>query len=214
MRRSLSPEIMDDPKVSESMMETFHRDLNVVNTLLGNMRVIVKRLRRHPPASVLDIGCGSGALLNEIRKEFRIAVTGVDLRVPARDSYGIPILAADATRDPLPHADCAVSLLVIHHLSEDQVVALIRNVGRTCNRFLCLDLVRHRLPMVLFTAFICPFIHRPAALDGRQSIRRAYTPAELRSLTERALAGTGATFDQWVSPINARQIIDITYRRA
>ncbi|MDQ6701447.1 MAG: methyltransferase domain-containing protein [Acidobacteriota bacterium] len=214
MRRSLSPEIMDDPDVSESMMKTFHRDLNVVNTLMGNWRVLVERLRRRPPPSVLDIGCGNGALLHEIRKQFRVPVTGVDLRVPAHDAYGIPIIAADATCDALPPADTAVSLFVIHHLSEEQVIALIRNVGRSCNRFVCLDLVRHPLPIVLFTAFICPFIHRPAALDGRQSIRRAFKPAELRSLTERALAGTGATFEHWVSPIHARQIIDITYRRA
>lgn len=195
-------------------MKTFHRDLNVVNTLMGNMRLLVERLRRHPPSNVLDIGCGSGALLDEIRKRFGIAVTGVDLRIPAHDPYGVPIIAADATRDPLPQADTAITLLVIHHLSEDQVIALIRNVGRSCNRFICLDLVRHPLPMILFTTFICPFIHRPAALDGRQSIRRAFTGTELRSLTERALAGTGATFEHWVSPIYARQIVDIIYRRA
>ncbi len=196
------------------MMETFHRDLKVVNTLLGNMRVLIERMRAQPPASVLDIGCGNGALLHEIRKQFGIAVTGVDLRVPAHNDYQVPIIAADATCDLLPQADTAVCLLVIHHLSEEQVIALIRNVGRSCNRFICLDLVRHPLPMVLFTAFICPFIHRPAALDGRQSIRRAFKPAELRSLIERALAGTNAIFEHWVSPIHARQIIDITYRRA
>ena len=193
-------------------MRTFHRDLNIVNTLMGNMRLLVERLRRHPPASVLDIGCGDGALLHEIQRQLGIAVTGVDLRAPANDAYGVPIVAADATRDPLPPADAAVSLLVIHHLSEDQIIALIRNVGLSCNRFVCLDLVRHPLPIVLFTAFICPFIHRPAALDGRQSIRRAFKPAELRTLAERALAGTGATFEHWVSPIHARQILDITYR--
>lgn len=211
MVRSLTPEIMDGPDVSESMMRTFHRDLKLINTLLGNMSAIVDRLKRDPPRSVLDIGCGGGALLDRIRKDLGATVTGVDLRVPASDPYGISIVAADAARDPLPQADAAVSLLVLHHLSETQVLDVIRNVGRSCRRFVCLDLVRHPLPIVLYTAFVCPFVSRETALDGRQSIRRAFTPAELRSLTERALEGTTATFEHWVSSVNARQIVDITY---
>jgi len=203
---------MDGPDVSESMMRIFHRDLKLINSLLGNMSAIVDRLKRDPPRSVLDIGCGGGVLLDRIRKELGATVTGVDLRVPATDTYGISIVAADATRDPLPQADAAVSMLLLHHLSETQAIDVIRNAGRSCRRFVCLDLVRHPLPIVLYTAFICPFVSKEAALDGRQSIRRAFTPAELRSLTERALEGTGATFEHWVSPISARQIIDITYR--
>ncbi len=211
MRRSLDAEMMDTPDLPEAMIEVFHRDLKLINSLLGNTRALIERLRRQPVRSVLDIGCGGGALLEEIRKQLGVSVTGVELRVPETKPDGIPIIAANAARDPLPEADVAVSSLVLHHLSETEVVDVIRNVSRSCRRFVCLDLVRHPVPMILFTAFICPLIHKPTALDGRQSIRRAYTPAELRALAERALAGTGATFDQWVSPIYARQILDITY---
>ncbi|MDQ6706443.1 MAG: methyltransferase domain-containing protein [Acidobacteriota bacterium] len=214
MQRSLTPEIMDGPDVPESTMRIFHRDLKLINSLLGNMSAIVERLKRDPPRNVLDIGCGGGALLDCIRKELGATVIGVDLRVPADDPYGISIAAADATRDPLPQADAAVSMLLLHHLSEAQVIDLIRNTGKSCRRFICLDLVRHPLPIILFTVFICPFVSRATALDGRQSIRRAFTPAELRSLAGRALEGTGAAFEHWVSPVSARQIIDITYQPA
>ena len=53
---------------------------------------------------------------------------------------------------------------------------------------------------------------KPVHVDGIQSIRRAYTPDELRALVVRAISGTGSTFTQWVSPIYGKQTIEITYR--
>jgi hypothetical protein len=54
-------------------------------------------------------------------------------------------------------------------------------------------------------------IGREAAVDGRQSIRRAFTPEELAGMMRAALAGTKATFTQDVSPFLSRQIIDIRF---
>ena len=67
------------------------------------------------------------------------------------------------------------------------------------------------LPLVLFTLFIGPFLTPINRADGRLSIRRAYTPAELRDVAEQALKGTRATIRQTVSPYRARQILDICY---
>ena len=105
----------------------------------------------------------------------------------------------------------AVCSLVAHHLTPEQNIALIRNVGRSCRRFIIQDLIRHPLPLVLFTVFLCPMIGREAAVDGRQSIRRAFTPQEFRELVGAAIAGTGATFTTDVSRFLSRQIIDIKY---
>jgi hypothetical protein len=48
-------------------------------------------------------------------------------------------------------------------------------------------------------------------VDGRQSIRRAFTPEEFAELVRTALAGTRATFTTDASPFLSRQIIDIRY---
>ena len=96
-------------------------------------------------------------------------------------------------------------------VSPDDLVAMIRNVGRSCRRFLLLDLVRHRLPLVLFRTF-APLVVPPLNVtDGCQSIRRSYTPPELRTHIERALHGTAATFRHTVTPFSIRQIADIRY---
>jgi len=212
MQRSLALETMDDPNAPEALLQSFHRDLKLIHTLIGDMRAIKRRVQSIQPRSIIDIGCGDGALLHELRRTTGASVTGVDLRPPAESPYGIPIVRADATRDPLPYADVAVSMMVLHHLNEEQIVALIRNVGRYCKKFVCLDLVRHPLPIALFTLFLCPLIGKIAARDGRQSIRRSFTGPELRALAERAVLGSEATVQHHVSRFYAGQILEITFR--
>lgn len=213
MRRSLAPEIMDDPQVPYETWERFHRHLGSLHRFLGNQRAILDALRRNPfPIKrVLDIGCGSGELLHAIQRDLRVDVQGVDLRPPERQIFDIPIVAADAARDRLPDADVAICVTVFHHLSEDEITALVRNAGRSVRRLIVLDLVRHWLPLALFTVLVAPFIMRIVAVDGCRSIRRAYTPEELRAIIEAALAGTGTRFAHSVTPFRSRQMIDIMW---
>ena len=113
------------------------------------------------------------------------------------------------TSDALPRADVAMSVCLAHHLTDDQFVALIRNVGRSCPRFIILDLVRSPLPLALFRV-VAPLVLPPVNVaDGALSIRRAFTAAEFRALVSRAL--NGAPFRHTVAPLNIRQIADITY---
>jgi SAM-dependent methyltransferase len=211
--RSLEPEYMDSEDVSEDDRAAFHRDLALIHRVLGNLTPIIERIRRtpHPVRSVIDIGCGDGAVLARIREAVGAQVTGIDLRPPEKDVHGVPILRRDATRDELPPADVAISMLTLHHLTDEQVVDVIRNTARSCRRLICLDLVRHPLPFALFSLFIAPLIHKAAADDGRQSICRAFKPDELKILVTNALAGTGATFEHQVSPYYANQIVDIRF---
>lgn len=211
--RSLDLEIMDFDGIPDADRLTFHRDLAFIHRLLGDVQAILRRLRGggQPVRSVIDIGCGDGSALAKIRDAVGAKVTGVDLRPPERDVHGVPILRCDATRDELPAADVAITLLTLHHFTDEQVVSVIRNAGRSCRRMICLDLVRHPLPFAFFSLFIGPLIHRVAAADGRQSIRRAFTAGELRGLVEKAIAGTGATFEHEVSRWKSKQIVDIRF---
>jgi 2-polyprenyl-3-methyl-5-hydroxy-6-metoxy-1,4-benzoquinol methylase len=211
LRRSLKPEILDSAGVSDGSRERAHRDLMRINRWLGNWAAVLARLERGtPPARVLDIGCGGGGLLLEIRRKTGADVVGVDLQ-PPRNSP-VPVMQADAVRDPLPKADVAVSVLMIHHLSEPELAALIRNAGATCDRLIVVDLVRHWLPLALYRVFVCPFVCAVVRSDGAQSIRRAFTPTELRAIVAGALQGTTATFDHSVAIACIRQTVDITFR--
>jgi SAM-dependent methyltransferase len=202
---------MDSAEVRGPVLDKFHGDLNFVNKCLGTFPTIARFIRSDtkPVRRVLDIGCGGGALLEYLRKRLGVEVIGVDQKPP--DKAGVPIIAADAVTQPLPEADVAICTLTAHHLTPEQIVALIRNVSRSSRRFIIHDLIRHPLPLVLFTVFLCPLIGREAAVDGRQSIRRAYTPEEFKQMVTTAISGTNATFTTDVSRFLSRQILDIRF---
>lgn len=213
MDRAIEAEIMDGDELPEALRKRVHEDLDRVHDLLGNTRVLIEALRRDalPVRRVMDVGCGYGGLLEKVRRQLGVDVVGVDLRPPPAGTVSVPILRADATADPLPEADVALGILLAHHLSADELSALIRNVGRTCRRLVLLDLVRHRLPLMAFRAIIGPFLTPVNAADGVLSIRRAYTSAELRAIVQEVLHGTGATFRHSVAPFYIRQVVDIRY---
>lgn len=211
MERSFRPEILDAPSLPEHMVAVCYDGLARIHKFLGNERAILDALRRdpRPVERVLDIGCAHGALLRQARRELGVDVIGVDLRPPKESD--VPIIEADARSEELPHADVAFAVCLIHHLSESDLIDLIRNVGRSCRRFILLDLVRHRMPLFLFRWFVCPFVNHVVGADGCQSIRRAFTTGELSAIVKRALDGTGATFDHTVTPLYTRQMVDIHY---
>ena len=215
MQRAFNPEILDGNDVPEESAARVHRDITAIHRLLGDTRCIVQALRRDPVPvrRVLDIGCGYGGTLEEVTRALGIAGVGIDITTPSQghSSTSQPIIRADAVRDPLPVADAAFSLHTAHHLSDSELIQMIRNVGRSCRRFILLDLVRSPLPLALFKIFVAPFGSSIAASDGQTSVRRAYTPAELNALVTEALAATDARFRHSVSPLSLRQIVDISY---
>lgn len=207
MERADFPELLEDPSLPEAVVAAAYKDLARTQRFLGNYAAIIKRLRRLKPKRVLDIGCGQGALLAEIRAKLGIDVVGFDLR-PC-EGAAVPIVRGDAARDPLPSADVAITVCLIHHLSEDDAEGLIRNVSKSCGRLIVLDLVRHWMPLALFRMFVSPFLLPINAADGAASVRRAYTPSELRSIVDRA--AKGARIEHNVAPFYTRQIVEITF---
>jgi len=123
----------------------------------------------------------------------------------------VPIFTGNAVTEPLPRADVALAVYMAHHLSGGELIQLIRNVSCSCRRFIVLDLVRHRLPLALFRGFVCPFLGSLNAKDGATSIRRSYTPEEMRCVVDTALDGSGGEVRHTVAPLYIRQVVDISW---
>ena len=207
-------ELLENPAVPDPVASRAYRDMASIHHWLGNVRFVIDALRREtlPVRRVLDVGCGPGLVLHRVSRALQVEALGVDVRPRKKISAPVKIIRADACRETLPRADVAFCMYLCHHLNPADVVRLIRNVSRSCRRFILLDLVRHPLPLALFRMFVAPLICRMDAEDGRRSIRRSYTPGELRELTSEALAGSPATFEIRVGPLWLRQVIDIRYR--
>ena len=202
-------ELLEDPSLPEHVVAKAYRDLARTQCLLRNTAAIFRRLGTKP-GKVLDLGCGQGALLEEIRGKLGVEVIGFDLR-PAPAGSSIPIRTGNAAVDPLPKADVAISICLAHHLSEDDVIGMIRNVSRSCRRLIVLDLVRHWMPLTLFRVFMRPFLHPINAADGITSIKRSYTPRELRRMVDEAVKGTNASVVHTVAPFYIRQVVEISW---
>jgi SAM-dependent methyltransferase len=207
VERSFEPELLDTGELPDPLVARAYRDLTALHRFLGTPAALIRAIRRDPlpVRRVLDIGCGHGAMLAEIRDRLGVDVIGADLRPPA--DAPVPIVMADAVRDRLPAADVAISICMAHHLSESELVELIGNAGRSCRRFILVDLVRHWLPLTLFRVFVTPFFSHVAVADGIASVRRAYTPQELARIARRA----GAPYRHSIAPFYTRQTLDITY---
>lgn len=210
--RCCEPEILDGLTVAEDVRERCYDDLARMHRWLGNHRAILERLRcdARPVRTVLDIGCGHGALLQEMQTKLGVHAIGIDLNPPRR-RLPVTILRADAIRDRLPAADVAVSVAMVHHLSAEELAALVQNVGRACRRFVILDLVRRRTPLVLFRGFVAPFVNSINVQDGVRSLKRAFTAEEMRRIVTDALDGSAGRFRHVVAPFYTRQIVDISY---
>jgi SAM-dependent methyltransferase len=210
--RSFESEILDGPCISEAVRARAYQQLHRTHRCLGNTSAILRLLRRDPLPirRVLDLGCGQGALLQRIRHQIGAEVIGFDLH-PAPADAPVPILTGNAVTDLLPGADVALAVCMAHHLSEADLIGLIRNVSRSCRRLILLDLVRHRLPLVLFQTFVCPLLSGLNAHDGVLSLRRSYTPPELRHVVDKALDGSTGKVQHSVSPFYIRQVADISW---
>ncbi|MGH7092245.1 MAG: class I SAM-dependent methyltransferase [Stellaceae bacterium] len=107
-------------------------------------------------ARLLDIGCGTGMLLREVKRNHpRLAVTGIDLSAPyldvARrrlaDWSGVELLAAPAEAMPLPDAgfDIVTCVYLMHELPpavRGAVAAEIRRVLKPGGTLILVDSVQ------------------------------------------------------------------------
>jgi SAM-dependent methyltransferase len=216
MVRENRPEILDDTGVPEELIQKAYQDIARIHHWLGDTKVIVRSIREHPlpVGRILDVGCATGIVLEEVGRRLGVDVIGADINPHPSIAASVPIVRANALFDPLPCADVAFSMHVGHHLSASDLVKLIRNVGRSCRRFILLDSVRHPWPLALFRRFVAPFICPIDAEDGQRSIRRSYTPSELETITASALIGTAGRFRLSVAPFYIRQVVDISYEDA
>ncbi len=212
MDRSTAVEIADTGVLTEAELEQVHRELTWTNKWLGNTGAIIRRIQRGGPPvrRILDIGCGCGGMLREIRQRLNVDVIGVDRNVP-RGCRDFAIVETDAVTDRLPEADVAICVYVAHHLTEAELEALIRNVRRSCRRLILLDLVRSQRTLRLFRWFVGPFLSRINRADGYVSIQRSYTPAEFFALISGSLGQ--ATFTQEIYKLGTHQIADIVWEQ-
>lgn len=151
--------------------------------------------------SVLDVGCGSGELLRYIaefarRNNKKTKLVGIDLNeistaTTASESRKFPNITSirgDAFHLPLADDtfDYAISSLFFHHLTDEQIPKVLREMSRVARRGIyIIDLHRHPLAYILYKLFCVAFRISPLVRhDGSLSILKGFKTAELNKFLQ------------------------------
>ncbi|MFC4241752.1 class I SAM-dependent methyltransferase [Gryllotalpicola reticulitermitis] len=196
-------ELMDDPDCDLRLLNNTYRHFGAINAVVAGWRGTYRRgirplLRHDRPTTVLDVGSGGGDLAVALRGWARrdglaLTVTGIDPDERAFDFArsrppidGVRFLRTSTSELVAggERADIVVSNHVLHHLSADELLALLDDTSRLARRtVLHSDITRNRLGYAAFSVGTMPFFRDSFIReDGLRSIRRSYRPRELQRL--------------------------------
>ena len=202
-RASYLAEIMDEAGCDETRLANTYRDFDRVNALLSGWRGLYTRRIRPvlqeagSGATVLDIGCGGGDVLRKLavwakQDGLTAHFIGADpddraiaYAKAAGESANLRFYTA-ASGDLVNAGRCFTIVLsnhVLHHLTTAQVADLCADSQRLAERFaLHADICRHPVAYTAFPAVGAWFRKSYILTDGLASIRRSFTPEELRQV--------------------------------
>ena len=204
--RSLEPEILDELNTPAKDIESSLDFMVGVNRWLGGTRAVLEYFEKNftgDRCTVLDLGTGSGDIPFALAEWGRakgktVSVTALDLN-PACLEYAGRRYGSPYVRYVRPSAfDFAalgavgyvISSMFFHHLGDDQIVALLRNIDAHARRgFIVNDLERGKLAhagAVLLTLGLPAIVRN----DAPQSVARGFKTADFeRYVREAGLSG-------------------------
>lgn len=198
-------ELLDDPAAPAPLVRATLRDIRWSNTLFGGTRAVLAGLEplwRRPstpePLSVLDIGTGAGDIPLAVsrraaRRRVRIRLIGLEIhrevaRVVAQ--AGVPTVVADGEMPPFAEKSIDVVIMsqVLHHLPRASIPAWLRRTDRLARRLVVITDLRRTWAAKagIWLASYALGFHPVSRHDGVLSVRRGFTPAELRGLLAQA----------------------------
>ena len=191
----MEPELLDEAPPEPTRQNL--RELVTINRLLGGHRILLDRLGELFSAperfTFLDIGAASGDMAQVAQERFLgLAPINLDRRALHLEAATSRV-CGDAFH--LPFADRSVDVthcsLFLHHFTNEQVVALLKEMHRVARRAVIVqDLERHPLPYYFLPATRWLFGWSELVLhDGPISVEAAFQPQELRALAQAAGLG-------------------------
>jgi ubiquinone/menaquinone biosynthesis C-methylase UbiE len=201
--RQRASEWMDAPDADPVLLDHSLRFLRRINRLLRYTRSTITHLERFSRTwnageiiRIIDFATGSADIPRAIvrwadRRRLKVQIIGVDLhehtaQMARRASLDprIQIVRANVLALPFPDQsfDYAITSLFLHHLSEEQIIEVLRAMDRVARRgIIAADLIRNRRAyawITLFTLFANPMVRH----DARVSVAQAFSASEALDL--------------------------------
>lgn len=199
---------MDDPAVDKGEHRRALSGLGRINRVSRTAaalwppiaRIAARRYRG--PLSMLDVASGGGDVAVSLGRhahhaQIALKIQGCDISSTALDyaseraeKAGVPVsfFCLDALSESIPaHYDIITVTLFLHHLSDAQIITLLRKLSAHTDHLLVSDLIRSRTGYVL--AWLGTRLLSTSAIvreDGLRSVRAALTLAKARELSAAA----------------------------
>jgi ubiquinone/menaquinone biosynthesis C-methylase UbiE len=195
MQRISTAEILDSDACPPLEIAASLGDLSRINRWFGGVATTRKLIERVASVtgkkhfSLLEVAAGFGevpkvAAQQLARKGITLDVTHLD-RVPSHLQGGNRAVVADALALPFPDSsfDLISSSLFAHHLEPPELARFAVEALRVSRcAVLINDLVRHPLHLALVYAGFPLMRSYVSRFDGIASVKRAYTPKEMRQM--------------------------------
>lgn len=143
-KRSYKKELLDADNIADADLYQNLKELDVINALLGGYRMtfsaLSKVLKKGVKYTIVDIGCGGGDTLKRIlwwnkTQQYDMNLYGIDLKQTCIDysrnnnpTASIKFICDDYKNiyKHLPEVDIIHACLFCHHLSEIEIIDLIK----------------------------------------------------------------------------------------
>lgn len=211
---------MDDPELDAAQHQRALRGLQRIHRLTGTAQRLWKNIRAAMRArgetewTILDVGCGDGALLRELhhlasKSELRLRLMGCDFSSRAvdlaraaaeRERISIQWYLCDVLQQELPvQADAVICSLFLHHFQNADIVNILSTFRQHTHRLLLVeDLLRTRLGYGLCWIGVHALSRsRVVHVDGLLSVRAALTVDEIEALCQQAGLGAAQIEKHW-----------------
>ncbi|MGH9493546.1 MAG: methyltransferase domain-containing protein [Candidatus Sulfotelmatobacter sp.] len=195
MQRTVTQEILDSPQCPAKEVAASLRDMNRINRWFGGVTT-TRKLIEHIASvteqnhfSMLEVAAGFGEVPKAAGKQ--LAGKGITLDLTLLDrmkSHLLPgkrSVTGDALALPFPDSsfDLISCSLFAHHLEPGEVVRFVNEGLRVSRRAILInDLIRHPLHLAFVYAGFPLMQSYVSRNDGVASVRRAYTPDEMREI--------------------------------
>ena len=201
MQRVVIPELLDDDAGSAAEVSASLADLGRINRWFGGVRVLCRLVEQvaertgRRELTLLDVAGARGELparaaAQLAEKNIRLAITVLD-RATSHLEPGNHSVVGNALALPFRDAsfDLVSSSLFVHHLEPGEVQQFVNQALRVARLAVLIDDIRrHPVHLGLVYAGMPLYRSRLTRHDAPISIRRAYTPAEMRGLLGQTVA--------------------------
>lgn len=208
-QRSTETEIMDNLACGGEVVNQTLRELDYINHWLGGNAVtvqavqkVVKKLPVGKRVTFADLGCGSGEMLrllaHKMKKQKRDATwMGIDANPnivdyavgQSKDFANISFSTDDILGDRFQQQkfDVVLATLFFHHFETDDLIRILRQLGRQAGYIIINDIHRH--PIAYYSIKWLTEMFSQSAMvkyDAPLSVLRSFTRAEWALILEQA----------------------------